>query len=91
MVRNLAASCALLFRRDAVSQDLRGRADVSMLSSVLPPPGEGTRIAVCGPPKMWEDMKTALLSLGHEESALIELKALTDLQLQEQQGQVAKL
>ena len=40
-------------------------------------------IAVCGPPQMWEDMVAALTSIGHDRSALIELKALSDEQLME--------
>eukprot|EP01047_Picozoa_sp_COSAG01_P058263 COSAG01_NODE_6843_length_3472_cov_1084.209309_2_plen_182_part_00 len=59
---------------------LRGRVDGPMLRAVLPPPGEGVRVAVCGPPAMWEDMQRALVQLGHAPEALVELKALTDEQ-----------
>ena len=52
-----------------------------MLSEQLPAPAEGVRVAVCGPPEMWEDMKAALLELGHAEENLVELKALTDDQV----------
>jgi hypothetical protein len=59
---------------------LRGRVDGPMLRAVLPPPGEGVRVAVCGPPAMWGDMQRALVKLGHAPEALVELKALTDEQ-----------
>ena len=60
---------------------LRGRIDQAMLASELPPPGEGVRVVVCGPPAMWEDMKRALVAIGHREEQLVELKALSELQL----------
>jgi len=63
---------------------LRGRPDQDMVAAELPAPGDGVRIAVCGPPQMWDDMKVALMNLGHKEENLIELKALTDDQMREQ-------
>ena len=63
---------------------LRGRPDQAMLAAELPAPGDGVRVAVCGPPAMWDDMKAALMAEGHKEENLIELKALTDDQMREQ-------
>lgn len=68
---------------------LRGRVDQKMLSAVLPPPADGTRIVVCGPPQMWEDMERALLAEGHGPNALVELKALSDTQVQEREATAA--
>ena len=70
-----------LLTEDGEEAGLRGRIDQAMLSEQLPAPAEGVRVAVCGPPEMWEDMKAALLELGHAEQNLVELKALTDDQV----------
>ena len=40
-------------------------------------------VVVCGPPAMWDDMRRFLLCIGHRESNLIELKALSDAQVRE--------
>merc|ERR1712130_938154 len=52
-----------------------------MLSALLPQPSELTRTVVCGPPQMWEDVREMLLSLGHGEDSIVELKALSAEQL----------
>ena len=70
-------------RIDSPEASLRGRIDEEMLASVLPPPGEGVVVVVCGPPSMWEDMHTYLTSIGHAEANLVELKALGDAQMHE--------
>lgn len=59
---------------------LRGRISPEMLRW-LPLPGQGTRIVVCGPPKMWDDVKVMLLAIGHSEECLVELKALSAQQM----------
>lgn len=69
---------------DGDEAGLRGRPDTAMLVDELPAPAEGVRVAVCGPPAMWDDMKAALMDIGHAEENLVELKALTDTQLREQ-------
>ena len=57
---------------------LRGRATREMLAATMPPPAAGrTKVVVCGPPQMWEDVSAMLLGLGHLESDLVELKALS--------------
>ena len=68
-------------RTDADEASLRGRINEHMLASVLPPPSEGVIVVVCGPPLMWEDMRGFLLSIGHSENNLVELKALSDEQM----------
>ena len=70
-----------LLTEDGEEAGLRGRIDQAMLAEQLPAPAEGVRVAVCGPPEMWEDMRSALLELGHAEENLVELKALTDDQV----------
>jgi len=60
---------------------LRGRPTAKMLSALLPQPSELTRTVVCGPPQMWEDVREMLLSLGHSENNIVELKALSAEQL----------
>eukprot|EP00927_Polykrikos_kofoidii_P079615 TRINITY_DN76407_c0_g1_i1.p1 TRINITY_DN76407_c0_g1~~TRINITY_DN76407_c0_g1_i1.p1 ORF type:complete len:656 (-),score=100.16 TRINITY_DN76407_c0_g1_i1:316-2244(-) len=55
----------------------RGRVTAAMLTEVLPPPGPHVRVVVSGPPGMWEDVRALLLEIGHEDKALVELKALT--------------
>eukprot|EP00927_Polykrikos_kofoidii_P009036 TRINITY_DN13753_c0_g1_i1.p1 TRINITY_DN13753_c0_g1~~TRINITY_DN13753_c0_g1_i1.p1 ORF type:complete len:702 (+),score=110.47 TRINITY_DN13753_c0_g1_i1:38-2143(+) len=60
---------------------LRGRPTPTMLRALLPPPAEGVRVVVCGPPKMWDDVKEMLLGLGHAQENLTELKALSAEQL----------
>ena len=70
---------------------LRGRITPAMLSALLPPPptdeNQGlVKVVVCGPPSMWEDMQRALLGLGYAPSDLVELEALSALQLQEQRA-----
>lgn len=77
------ASGALLLNADEEA-GLRGRPDQAMLAAELPAPGDGIRVAVCGPPAMWADMKAACMALGHKEENLIELKALTEDQMREQ-------
>ena len=68
------AAHALLRRRAALLEGMA--ADTASCVTT-----EGVRVAVCGPPEMWEDMKAALLELGHAEQNLVELKALTDDQV----------
>lgn len=68
---------------EADEANLRGRINEQMLASVLPPPGEGVIVVVCGPPSMWEDMRGFLLSIGHSENNLVELKALSDVQVRD--------
>ena len=62
---------------------LRGHIDEAMLAANLPAPGPGVHVVVCGPPAMWDDMRRFLLCIGHHESNLIELKALSDAQVRE--------
>jgi len=62
---------------------LRGRIDKDMLARILPGPGRGVVVAVCGPPSMWEDMYSMLTSLGHSPENLVELKALSNIQMRE--------
>jgi len=52
-----------------------GRIDKSMMVETLPPPGNNVYVVVCGPPTMWEDIKAALLQIGHVEGNLVELKS----------------
>ena len=54
-----------------------------MLEAQLPAPAAGVVVVVCGPPSMWEDMRAALLSLGHQLDNLVELKALSEIQINE--------
>ena len=68
---------------EADEANLRGRINEQMLASVLPPPGDGVIVVVCGPPSMWEDMRGFLLSIGHSENNLVELKALSDVQVRD--------
>jgi NAD(P)H-flavin reductase len=70
-------------RTEGVEARLRGRIDEQMLASVLPQPGDGVIVVVCGPPSMWEDMREFLTSIGHSEANLVELKALSDVQMRE--------
>eukprot|EP01043_Picozoa_sp_COSAG02_P021669 COSAG02_NODE_1107_length_14540_cov_61.060661_6_plen_332_part_00 len=70
-------------RTEGDEAGLRGRIDEQMLASVLPSPGEGVIVVVCGPPSMWEDMRRFLTSIGHSEANLVELKALSDVQMRE--------
>ncbi len=70
-------------RTDGDEAGLRGRIDEQMLASVLPSPGEGVVVVVCGPPSMWQDMRRFLTSIGHSEANLVELKALSDIQMRE--------
>ena len=60
---------------------LRGRIDAAKLAEgLLPAPAADVAVIVCGPPHMWEDMREALLALGHAPECLVELKALSTLQ-----------
>lgn len=56
---------------------LRGRPSVEMLSTLLPPPDKAVKVVVSGPPQMWEDLRFMLVSVGHREQNLVELKALS--------------
>merc|ERR1712194_594879 len=49
-----------------------------MLSHVLPRPGPNTRIAVCGPQGMLDNVGPILLQLGYPQSSIAELRASTE-------------
>lgn len=55
---------------------LRGRVTEAMLQEFLPAPARGVHIVVCGPPLMWEDVRSIAITLGHPVDSLTELKAL---------------
>jgi NAD(P)H-flavin reductase len=68
---------------------LRGRATPEMLAGIMPKPGAGTRIVVCGPSLMWEDIRDMCLGLGHQEAALVELESETKVVAIDAGGAVA--
>lgn len=59
---------------------LRGRVTANMLASLLPPPGPGVRVVLCGPPEMLQDVQAMLCWLGHTDDAVVELKAFSGQQ-----------
>eukprot|EP00927_Polykrikos_kofoidii_P021112 TRINITY_DN20102_c0_g1_i1.p1 TRINITY_DN20102_c0_g1~~TRINITY_DN20102_c0_g1_i1.p1 ORF type:complete len:765 (+),score=114.72 TRINITY_DN20102_c0_g1_i1:232-2295(+) len=58
----------------------RGRVDAGMLAEALPQPAADVKVVVSGPSGMWEDVQAALVSLGHDPKALVELEALSPAQ-----------
>lgn len=63
--------------RTAVGQEaeLRGRVDRAMLRQLMPAPGPGTRVVVCGPQGFLDSVSEALLALGHMGDSVVQLRA----------------